>query len=93
MATPGVGVAVEALPEPGLEQPDLEDLPRVVPFVDRVADVDALVALQPDELGVERGGQHLRDLRLADAGLTFEEQRPPQPKREIHRHRQAASAT
>ncbi len=37
-----------------LEQPNLEDLPRVVPLVDGVADVEPLVALQANQLGVER---------------------------------------
>ena len=40
--------------------------------------------------GVEGGGQHLRDLGLADARLALEEQRPPQAKREVDRHREPA---
>ena len=31
------------------------------------------------------GGEHLRELRLADAGLALEEQRPPELEREEHR--------
>ena len=61
---------------PRLEQPDLQHLPRVVPLVDGGVDVQALVALEPDEPRVERGGEHLGELGLADPGLAFEEQRP-----------------
>ena len=71
-----------------LEQADLEDLPRIVPLVHGVADVEAFVALQPDQLRAEHGRQHLRDLGLADARLAFEEERPLKLEREKHRHRQ-----
>jgi hypothetical protein len=67
------------------EQSNLEDLPRVVPLVDGVADVEALVALQADQLGVERGREDFRHFGLADPGLAFEEQRPLQAQREIGR--------
>ena len=66
-----------------LEQPNLENLPRVVPLVDGVADVEAFVTLQPNQLGIERRGEHLGHFRLPDAGLTFEEERPLQAQREI----------
>ncbi len=59
----------------GLEQPDLQHLARVVPLVDRGVDVEALVALEPDQAGTEARGQDLGELRLADAGLALEEQR------------------
>ena len=36
-------------PAARLEQPDLEHLARVVPLVDRGVDVEALVALEPDQ--------------------------------------------
>ena len=55
---------------------------RIVPFVDRAGDIEALVALEADQLAVERGGENLRDLGLADAGLALEEQRPSQPEAE-----------
>ena len=74
----------------GLEDADLEQLPRVVPLVHRVVDVEALVALQANQLGVERRREGLRDLRLADAGLALEEKRALQPQREKCRHRQRA---
>ena len=38
-----------------LGQPDRQQLARVVPLVQRLAGVDALVALEPDERRVERG--------------------------------------
>ena len=66
-------VAVDAAGRLG--EPDLDHLPRVVPFVDRRRDVEAFVALQPDELAAERRREHLGDLGLADARLAFEEQR------------------
>ena len=59
-----------------LEQPDLEHLARVVPLVDGRVDVEALVALEPDQPGAERRGQDLGQLGLADAGLALEEERP-----------------
>ncbi len=76
----------------GLEQPDFEQLPGVVPFVERLGDVDALVALQANELGVERGGQRFGDFRLAHARFAFDEQRPSELQREIDGNRQAAFA-
>ena len=60
----------------GLGDADRDHLRGVVPLVDRGGDVEALVALQPDQPAAERRGQHLGDLGLADAGLAFEEQRP-----------------
>ena len=74
----------------GLEQPDLEQLPRVVPLVYRVTDVETLVALQPDQLGVERRRERLGDLGLADAGLAFEKEGAAQRERQEDRDRQPA---
>ena len=37
-----------------LEQADLEDLPGIVPLVDRGSDVEPLVALQPDQRPLQR---------------------------------------
>ena len=71
----------------GLEQADLEHLPRVVPLVDRGVDVEALVALQPDEARPEAGGEHLRELGLADARLAFEQQRTAKLQRQEHGRR------
>ena len=73
-----------------LQQPDLEHLARVVPLVDGRVDVQALVALEADEPGPERGREDLRELRLADAGLAFEQERPPEFERQEDRRRQRA---
>jgi hypothetical protein len=73
-----------------LEQPNLEHLARVVPLVDRGVDVEALVALEADEPRPEGGREDLRELRLADAGLALEEQRPPQLEPEEDRRRDRA---
>ena len=73
----------------GLEDAQLEELPRVVPLVDRVRDVEPFVALQPDQIGLERGGDRAGERRLADAGLAFEKQRPAEPERQEERHREA----
>ena len=71
-----------------LQQPDLEHLARVVPLVDRGVDVEALVALEADEPGAEARGEDLGELRLADAGLALEEQRPAELQRQEDRRRE-----
>jgi hypothetical protein len=52
-----------------------QQLPLPVPVVERLVDVDALVALQPDQARPGRRGKRLGDLRLADPGLALEQQR------------------
>ncbi len=59
---------------------DLEQLPRVVPLVDRLAEVEALVALEADERRQERPAQDLGDLGLAHPRLALEEQRLLHPE-------------
>ena len=54
---------------------DRQQLALVVPVVDRVVEVDALVALQADQPRARRRGERARDLGLADAGLALEQQR------------------
>ena len=54
---------------------DREQLALVVPFVERRADVEPLVALHADELGAVHRGERLRDLGLADARLALDEER------------------
>ena len=71
-----------------LEQPDLEHLARVVPLVDGRVDVEALVALEPDEPRAERGGEDLGELGLADAGLALEQQRAAELERQEDRRRE-----
>ena len=65
-------------------QPDFEELARVVPLVDGLADVEPLVALQPDQVGPEPGGEHLGDLCLADTRFTLEEKRTLQREGEVN---------
>ena len=74
----------------GIEDAQLEDLARVVPFVDRVRDVQSFVALQADHVGIERRGNRGGERGLADAGFALEEQRAPQLQRQEQRHGQRA---
>ena len=67
----------------GLGDADGDHLRGVVPLVDRGGDVEALVALQPDQPAAKRGREHLGDLGLADAGFAFEEQRPAHFQRQV----------
>ena len=67
---------------------DLDHLRGVVPLVDGARHVEALIALEPDQLAAEAVGQHLGDLGLADARLALEEQRPPHAEREEQHRRQ-----
>ena len=68
---------------------DGEELALVVPLVERGVLVEALVALEADQLGLVDRGERLRHLGLADARLAFEQQRAleelhqPQRGREI----------
>ena len=71
-----------------LGEPDRHHLRRIVPFVDRGRDVEALVALEADQLPPERGGEDLGDLRLADPRLAFEEQRTAEPQAQEEDRRQ-----
>jgi hypothetical protein len=68
----------------------VEQLARVVPLVERLVRVDALVALQPDQVATQDRSEHLRDLGLADPDLPFEQQRPPQRQRHVHGGREPA---
>ena len=60
-----------------LRQPDLDHLGGVVPLIDGGIDIQPLVALQPDEPAAKAFRQHLGNLRLADSGFAFEEERAP----------------
>ena len=73
-----------------VEDAQLEQLARVVPLVDGVADVEPFVALQANQVGVERGGDGGGQRGLADAGLALEKQRPLQSQRQKQRDGQAA---
>jgi hypothetical protein len=84
---PGI-VAVERVG--GVENPQFQQLPRVVPFVHGVSDVEPFVALQSNQIGLEHGRHGRCERRLADTGFTLEEQRTLQTQREKQRDRQAA---
>jgi hypothetical protein len=51
----------------------VEELARVVPLVDGLVDVYALVALQADERRLEDAGENFGDLGLTGPRLAFEE--------------------
>ena len=71
----GVGAAAGGLAR-RLGGAQVEQLAGVVPVVHGLGGVDALVALQPDQLAAGPGREHLGELGLADAGLALEQQRP-----------------
>ena len=68
----------------------MEQLAGVVPLVDGVRDVEAFVALQPDQARAGRDRERLRGLGLADAGLALEQERLLEREREEERRRQPA---
>ena len=70
----GVGVAL------GL---DAQQLLLVVPLVERLGLVEALVALQADEPGAGDLGHRLGQLGLARAGRALDQDRLPQPVGEV----------
>ncbi len=74
----------------GFREADLDHLARVVPLVGRLRDVEALVALEADQLAPERERHHLADLGLADTRLALEEKGTPHGKREEKRRGEAA---
>ena len=77
-----------ALVDAALGRAQREQLARVVPVVDRVVEVDALVALQADQARAGRGRQRPRHLGLADAGLALEQQRLLEHDRQVDRQRE-----
>ena len=70
----------------------MEQLARVVPFIDGVSEVDAFVALQPDEPRAEHVGHDLRGLSLADARLALDEERLFELQGKEYRRGEAAVA-
>ena len=79
-----------ALVDAALGGAQREQLARVVPVVERLVDVDALVALQADEARAGRAGERLGHLRLAHARLALDEQRQAELAGEEHRDGQRA---
>jgi hypothetical protein len=71
-------------------QPDLHHLAAVVPFIGGAGQVQAFVALQPDQVTPQHRGQRARDLGLAGAGFAFQEQRALQLQRQVDHRGQLA---
>src|SRR5258707_10947626 len=69
---------------------DREQLPLVIPFIERGRLIQALIALQADQLGRMRRGQRFCHFGLADARFTFEQQRTPEQLHQRDRGRQFA---
>jgi hypothetical protein len=64
----------------GVEESQLEELASVIPVVEGVLDVEAFIALKPDQIGIECRSRRSGQRRLADAGFPFEKQGPPEAK-------------
>ena len=63
----------------------MKQLARVVPLVDGVGGVDALVALEPDQPSPQHVCHDLGGFRLPHSGLTFDEEGLPELQREEDR--------
>ena len=72
---------------PALAELDVQELLLVVPLVERGGGVESLVALQADEIGLQHPGHDLRDLRLAHAGVAFDEEGLSQTHGQVDRRR------
>ena len=68
----------------GFSGTQVQQLRSVVPFVQRLALLHAVVALQANQHPLQRTGQCLRQGRLAHAGLPLQQQRPLQLERKKH---------
>src|SRR3712207_9035856 len=55
-------------------------LPILVPLVDGLIDIYALVALQPNQRRLQQAREDLRHLGLANPGFAFQEKRPADRK-------------
>ena len=73
-----------------LRGPNVQQLPRVVPLINGVRDVEPLVALQANQGHPERARDRLGSLCLADPRFAFEQQRLLERERRLKRGRQAA---
>ena len=71
----------------GVHRADRDQLPRVIPLVERLRGIDPLVALQADQPPAQQLREDLRHLGLADPGLTFEQERLAEGQREVDRGR------
>src|ERR671936_1430692 len=73
-----------------LRRADVQQLTRVIPLVDRVRNVESLVALESNEPRRHRSGERLRRLGLTDAGFALEQEGLLEYEREKQRRRQTA---
>ncbi len=71
-----------------LLQTDIHNLPGVVPFVNGVMHIQALVTLQTDESRPQYIRHHFSDLGFSDAGLALEKKRAAQLMGQENRGRQ-----
>ena len=71
-----------------LVHPDRQQLPWVVPIIERGPGIQPLEALQPDQLAPGRGGEHLGNLGLPAARLALYEQGLAQAGAQEHRCRE-----
>jgi hypothetical protein len=55
-----------------IENPQLEQLTRIIPFVNGMADVQSFITLKTDQIGTERGGGGRGKRRLANTGFPLE---------------------
>ena len=72
----------------GLQGPQVQDLAREVPVVERLRGVDALVALEPDQRRPRQLGQRLGERGLAGAGLALEQDRALHLQRQVDDRRE-----
>ncbi len=63
-----------------LGRAQVQQLGRVVPFIQRLALLHAVIALQPDQAARQHACQRLGQRGLAHAGLALQQQRPLQPQ-------------
>ena len=63
---------------------DAQQLLLVVPLVEGLGLVEPLVALQADQAGIEQFGDRLGQLGLAGAGGALDQDRLPEPLRQVH---------
>ena len=71
-------------------QPQVQHLAGVVPLVHRMMHIQAFVALQPDQVGLQQRSQHLGHFGFANAGFAFQQQRAVQAQRQKDGSGQAA---
>ena len=70
---------------PFFRDSDFNELPSVVPVIDRVGNIKAFVALQSDDLCAGGGGQYLRHFSFSDASFTFEQEWAVEFQGEVNR--------